>query len=183
MDSSNINIQTEISLIRNQSHQDSEMINNIKKNPSSKAQLKKVASEFEAIFITKMIETMDKTVDKENGIFGKEGHFLKNFKSFMYNEMGRQMAKNPNSSFGFAKQIYDQMEKFVPDNNNIDSYSSIKSSQESSQESSEHSSSSLSSFSLNKNFIDTYKKNNYNKEAENNNNNFLGVIKGVNIRG
>lgn len=179
MDSSNINIQTEISLIRNQSHQDSEMINNIKKNPSSKAQLKKVASEFEAIFITKMIETMDKTVDKENGIFGKEGHFLKNFKSFMYNEMGRQMAKNPNSSFGFAKQIYDQMEKFVPDNNNIDSYSSIKSS----QESSEHSSS-LSSFSLNKNFIDTYKKNNYTKEAENNNNNnFLGVIKGVNIRG
>ena len=179
MDSSNINIQTEISLIRNQSHQDSEMINNIKKNPSSKAQLKKVASEFEAIFITKMIETMDKTVDKENGIFCKEGHFLKNFKSFMYNEMGRQMAKNPSSSFGFAKQIYDQMEKFVPDNNNIDSYSSIKSS----QESSEHSSS-LSSFSLNKNFIDTYKKNNYNKEAENNNNNnFLGVIKGVNIRG
>lgn len=178
MDSSNINIQTEISLIRNQSHQDSEMINNIKKNPSSKAQLKKVASEFEAIFITKMIETMDKTVDKENGIFGKEGHFLKNFKSFMYNEMGRQMAKNPNSSFGFAKQIYNQMEKFVPDNNNIGSYNSIQPS----QDPSEHSSS-LSSFSLNKNFIDTYKKNNYNKEIENNNNNFLGVIKGVNIRG
>lgn len=174
MDSSNINIQTEISLIRNQSHQDTEMINNIKKNPSSKAQLKKVASEFEAIFITKMIETMDKTVDKENGIFGKEGHFLKNFKSFMYNEMGRQMAKNPNSSFGFAKQIYDQMEKFVPDNNYVNSDDSIMSS----QNSSEHSS---SSFSLNKNFIDTYKKNNYNKEA--NNNNFLGVIKGVNIRG
>ena len=174
MDSSNINIQTEISLIRNQSHQDTEMINNIKKNPSSKAQLKKVASEFEAIFITKMIETMDNTVDKENGIFGKEGHFLKNFKSFMYNEMGRQMAKNPNSSFGFAKQIYDQMEKFVPDNNYVNSDDSIMSS----QNSSEHSS---SSFSLNKNFIDTYKKNNYNKEA--NNNNFLGVIKGVNIRG
>lgn len=86
------------------------ILNQIKKSGSSKEQLKKVASEFEAVFVTKMISLMDQTVDKEGGAFGDEGNFLKNFKSYMFNEMGRDIAKNSKTSFGFAAQIYKQME-------------------------------------------------------------------------
>lgn len=85
----------------------------IKRSGTSKEQLKKVASEFEAVFVTKMLTLMDQTVDKEGGAFGDEGDFLKNFKSFMFNEMGRDIAKNPKTSIGFAAQIYKQMEKNI----------------------------------------------------------------------
>lgn len=89
------------------------IFNQIKGINSGKEQLKKTAKEFEAIFIAKMFETMDKTVDKEDGIFGEETKYFDTFKSYMHNEMGRQMANNPRSTFGFAKQIYEQMEKYI----------------------------------------------------------------------
>lgn len=90
-----------------------QIVNQIKSNKSGKAELNKVAKEFEAIFISKMFSTMDESVDREGGIFGDETKYMDNFKSYMYNEMGRQLASNPNSTFGFAKQIYSQMEKYV----------------------------------------------------------------------
>lgn len=92
-----------------------QIYNRIKETSSNKEQLKKVASEFESIYIAKMFSLMDKTVDKEGGIFGEETKYLDNFKSYMYNELGRELASNPHSSIGFAKQIYSQMEKFVKD--------------------------------------------------------------------
>ena len=46
--------------------------------------------------------------------FGK-GKYMDNFKSFIYSEMGREMAQNPRTTFGFAKQIYEQMEKYTID--------------------------------------------------------------------
>ena len=88
-----------------------QVFNQIKKSGNQKEQLKKVSSEFEAVFVTKMITLLDKTVEKEEGVFGQEGNFLKNFKSFMFTEMGRDIAHNPKTSFGFAEQIYKQMEK------------------------------------------------------------------------
>ena len=90
-----------------------QILNNIKGNKSGKEELKKVGKEFEAIFISKMFSTMDESVDREGGIFGDETKYFDNFKSYMYNELGRQLANNPNSTFGLAKQIYSQMEKFV----------------------------------------------------------------------
>lgn len=93
---------------------DQDVLNNIKSSTSSKEQLKKVATEFESIFVAKMFSLMDQTVDKEGGILGEENKHTEKFKSFMYNELGRQLASNPHSSFGFAKQIYSQMEKFLP---------------------------------------------------------------------
>lgn len=90
---------------------ETEVYNQIKRSGNKKEQLKKAASEFEAVFVTKMISLMDQTVDKDGGAFGDEGNFLKNFKSYMFTEMGRDMAKNPRTSFGFAQQIYKQMEK------------------------------------------------------------------------
>ena len=92
-----------------------QVMNRIKQGGSNKEQLKKAATEFESIFISKMFSTMDKTVDRENGIFGEETKHIDKFKSYMYNELGRQLASNPHSSFGFAKQIYSQMEKYVSD--------------------------------------------------------------------
>lgn len=85
------------------------------KSGSNKEQLKKVSQEFESVFISKMFSLMDQTVDKEGGIFGEETKYFDNLKSYMYNEMGRTLASNPHSSFGFAKQIYEQMEKSVKD--------------------------------------------------------------------
>lgn len=92
-----------------------QILNRIKDTPSSKAQLKKAASEFEGIFISKMFSIMDKTVDRESGIFGEETKHLDKFKSYMYNELGRQLASSPKTSFGFAKQIYEQTERYVKD--------------------------------------------------------------------
>lgn len=94
---------------------DQQILNSITGTPSGKAQLKKVSKEFESIFISKMFALMDQTVDKENGIFGEESKYFDNLKSYMYNEMGRSMASNPHSTFGFAKQIYSQMERYVKD--------------------------------------------------------------------
>lgn len=94
---------------------DQQIINQIKEKKSGKQQLEKTSKEFEAIFISKMFSLMDQTVDREGGIFGEETKYFDNFKSYMYNEMGRSLANNPNSTFGFAKQIYQQMEKYVKD--------------------------------------------------------------------
>lgn len=90
-----------------------QIFNKIKENKSEKKQLKETAKEFEAIFISKMFSLMDQTVDREGGIFGEETQYIDTFKSYMYNEIGRQLANNPNSTFGMAKQVYEQMEKYV----------------------------------------------------------------------
>lgn len=92
-----------------------DILNRIKESPSGKAQLKKVAKEFEAVFVAKMFSLLDETVDREGGIFGEESKYYDTFKSYMYNEMGRQLAESPRTTFGFAKQIYEQMEKHVKD--------------------------------------------------------------------
>lgn len=82
-------------------------------NNSGKEQLKKVSKEFEAIFVAKMLETLDKTVDRENSLF-QESKYTDTFKSIMYTDIGRQVANDPHSNIGLAKQLYAQMEKSVP---------------------------------------------------------------------
>ena len=86
-------------------------IENIKgSSKSEKEQLKKVATEFESIFVAKMLTEMDKTVDKEGSLF-QESKYLDNLKSFMYNDIARQISSNPHTSIGVAKQLYTQLEK------------------------------------------------------------------------
>ena len=91
---------------------DQVLYNRIKESGDSKAQLQKAAEEFEAIFITKMLTEMDKTVDKEGSLF-QESKYLDNLKSFMYNDIARQISSNPHTSIGVAKQLYTQLEKTV----------------------------------------------------------------------
>ena len=70
-------------------------IENIKRgSKSEKEQLKKVATEFESIFVAKMLTTMEKTVDKTDSMF-QESKYLDNLKSFMYNDIARNIAQNP----------------------------------------------------------------------------------------
>lgn len=88
-------------------------IENIKRGAKTeKEQLQKVANEFESIFISKMLTEMDKTVDKEGSLF-QESKYLDNLKSFMYNDIARQISSNPHTSIGVAKQLYTQLEKTV----------------------------------------------------------------------
>lgn len=95
---------------------DQQILNQIKgPNSGGKEQLKKVAKEFESLFISKMFSLLDQTVDREDGIFGEETKYYDTMKPYMYSELGRSLASNPHTTFGFAKQIYEQMEKFVKD--------------------------------------------------------------------
>ena len=88
-------------------------IENIKgSSKSEKEQLQKVANEFESIFVAKMLTEMDKTVDKEGSLF-QESKYMDNLKSFMYNEIAREISSNPHTSIGVAKQLYTQLEKTV----------------------------------------------------------------------
>ena len=93
---------------------DVQRFGNIKTMKSPKAQLEKVSREFEAIFVTKMLNTMDKTVNKEDSVFGNDDKYMDKFKTFIYDEIGRDIANNPRTSIGFAKQIYAQMERYLP---------------------------------------------------------------------
>ena len=92
-----------------------QIYNQIKSAGSQKEQLKKVANEFESLFVTKMLSIMDSTVDKSGGIFDEKQPNVDTFKSFIFQEMGRDIASNPRTSIGMAQQIYSQMEKFVSD--------------------------------------------------------------------
>ena len=92
---------------------DQVLYNRIKEAGDSKAQLQKAAEEFEAIFITKMLTEMDKTVDRENGIFGEKNQYEETFKSIIYQQIGHDIASNPRTSLGMAQQIYKQMEKYT----------------------------------------------------------------------
>lgn len=92
---------------------DYDFINNVRrKGTSEKEQLKKLSIEFEAILVSKMFSQMDKTVDRENSLFG-ESKYMENFKSMMFNEIGRSVANSPTGNIGFAKQLYSQMERSV----------------------------------------------------------------------
>lgn len=93
---------------------DQVLYNRIKESGDEKTQLKKVATEFESIFITKMLQEMDKTVEKEkDGLFGNDNKYEEAFKGIMFQQIGRDLASNPRTTFGFADQIYRQMEHLV----------------------------------------------------------------------
>ena len=92
---------------------DQVLYNRIKEAGDSKAQLQKAAEEYEAIFVTKMLTEMDKTVDREGGLFGEKSQYVDTFKSIVYQQIGHDIASNPHTSMGMAQQIYKQMERYV----------------------------------------------------------------------
>ena len=108
-----------LDLIKNDLHNaqvvnsDQVLYNRIKESGDSKMQLRKAAEEFESVFITKMLQEMDKTVDRSDSIFGEKSPYVDTFKSIVYQQIAHDTASNPRTSIGLAEQIYKQMEKFV----------------------------------------------------------------------
>ena len=70
------------------------------------------AQGFEAIFVTKLMEQMGSSSMNESG-FLSGGRGEKMFKSMFYQEIGKEVSKNPENSFGLAKAIYDQLKPTV----------------------------------------------------------------------
>jgi Rod binding domain-containing protein len=69
--------------------------------------LRKAAADFEAVFIRQFLDVMDSTVQKSEFLHG--GSAEDTFKGMLNEQMSINIASNPNTSFGFAEQIYRQM--------------------------------------------------------------------------
>lgn len=78
---------------------------------SGKEKLQKTAQEFEAVFITQLLNTMESTVEKTDFMSG--GKIEKKFHSMMNQYIAKDIAKSSTSNFGVAKQIYEQMKDRV----------------------------------------------------------------------
>lgn len=80
-------------------------------NQDSDEKLKKAAQDFEAVFIKQFMEILDSTVTK--GEFMHGGKAEETFRSMLNEEISKNIASNPASTFGLAKQIYEQMKDKV----------------------------------------------------------------------
>ncbi len=78
---------------------------------AKKEELMAAAQQFEAVFINQLFKAMDSTVQKDGMFTGGRGEEM--FKSMFYDEIAKDISSSPNTSFGFAKQIYEQMQDMV----------------------------------------------------------------------
>ena len=69
---------------------DYDFINTVRATGTQRQQLKKIAKEFEAILVSKMLTQMDKTVDRENSMFG-ESKYMDNINIKELNEYDRHI--------------------------------------------------------------------------------------------
>ncbi|NLL42503.1 MAG: flagellar biosynthesis protein FlgJ [Firmicutes bacterium] len=81
-----------------------------RKSASQKA-LQEAAEQFEAIFLYQLMEQMRRTVP-ENDLLG-DRRAEKIFQSMLDQEMAGNVAQG--QSIGLAKMIYEQMSRYVPD--------------------------------------------------------------------
>ena len=80
-------------------------------NASSHDKLKEAAGEFEAIFVKQMLDTMRKTLHKEDRLV--EGGMAEDiFEDMLYTEYSRVMSKA--GDFGIARAITQQYERAIP---------------------------------------------------------------------
>jgi len=61
--------------------------------------------------VKQLLDIMDSTVEKSEFMHG--GQAENTFKSMLNEELSKNFASNPASSFGFAKQIYEQMKNQI----------------------------------------------------------------------
>jgi len=73
--------------------------------------LKKAAMDFESVFINKLLEIMNSTVQKSDFLNG--GRAEETFKSMLNQQLAINISSSSTSSFGFAEQIYKQMKDRV----------------------------------------------------------------------
>ena len=80
-------------------------------NSTKDDQLKKASKDFEAVFVSQFMETLDSTVEKSEFMHG--GQAEDTFKSMMTQEIAKSVSSSPTTSFGLAAQIYKQMKNTV----------------------------------------------------------------------
>lgn len=79
------------------------------KNHENKEDLMKTAKQFEGVFIQQLLSSMDKTVDRSDGIF-ESGYADDTFRGMFYERVADGIANKPGaSSFGIADSIYKQL--------------------------------------------------------------------------
>ncbi|MEI7474573.1 MAG: rod-binding protein [bacterium] len=69
--------------------------------------LKESAKDFEAVFVNQFMETINSTVERSDFMSGGQGEDT--FRSMLTQEMSKNIASSPTTSFGLAEQIYRQM--------------------------------------------------------------------------
>jgi Rod binding domain-containing protein len=97
--------------------------NKIFENPKK---LKETAQQFESFFVQKLLEEMDKTVDREDSLF-HGGAAEDQFRSLLHEEMAKTVSQlpsegatfgkaSPPTGLGVAALIYQQAEHLLPSN-------------------------------------------------------------------
>ncbi len=74
-------------------------------------ELMAAARQFEAVFINQLFKALETTIQKDGMFSGGRGEEL--YKSMFYDEIAKDISSRPETSFGFAKQIYEQMKDMV----------------------------------------------------------------------
>jgi len=80
---------------------------NIDKAKMKDEELKKSAQDFESVFVNQFLEILNSTVERSEEFSGGKGEEV--FRSMMNQEIAKEISSSSISSFGFAKQIYEQM--------------------------------------------------------------------------
>ncbi|MGE0199928.1 MAG: rod-binding protein [Candidatus Melainabacteria bacterium] len=77
------------------------------------AKLKQAAQDMEGMFVKQLLDAMDKTVDRENGMLNA-GAGEDYFRDMMYGEIATRVSHNPvGTGYGLAEAIYRQMENSI----------------------------------------------------------------------
>src|SRR4051794_1576073 len=76
------------------------------KNRENKEELQKAAKQFEGVFVSQLLEQMDKTVDRSSEFFG-DGQAEETFRGMLNEKIADSIAnKNGGSGLGLAEIIY-----------------------------------------------------------------------------
>lgn len=75
-------------------------------------QLKKTATELEAVFLQQFLQAMDATVDRSDNPLGG-GEAEETFRGLMHQEMAGNMAKSAGQGIGLAQDVFAQAFQFL----------------------------------------------------------------------
>ena len=74
----------------------------------SDIKLKETAEQFEAVFVKQLLDTMDKTVDRTDSLFGG-GHAEETFRGMLNEEISKSVASSGGPGLGLAESVFRQM--------------------------------------------------------------------------
>ncbi len=93
----------------NQSNDFATTLKNVQDKEKAKTRLKEISYEWESIFINQLLKEMRNSIHKTSLFHG--GYAENLFEDMLYDEYAKLIAKS--DQFGFAKQIYDQLSKYL----------------------------------------------------------------------